>query len=206
MNETGRASGLDVSRETLERLEAYGALLRKWNPAINLVSPHSLERLWERHFHDSAQIFKLAEAGAAHWADLGSGGGFPGLVIAILAKESRPDLRVTLVESDQRKAAFLATVLRALDLPASVVAQRIEKAAPLAANVLSARALAPLAQLFSFAERHLAVDGWMLFPKGARWRDEVAAAEKTWSFDMEAVQSQTESGAVVLKIKGLKRV
>jgi len=206
MSSEEQSIGRDVSRETLERLETYETLLRKWNPAINLVSPQTLSQIWSRHFRDSAQIFDLASPSAKHWADLGSGGGFPGLVVAVLAKEFRPDMHVSLVESDQRKSAFLATVARTLDLPVQIHAKRIENIDPLRADVLSARALAPLAQLLGFADHHLATDGEMLFPKGARWRDEVAEAQKTWSFSHEAIQSQTDSEAVVLKIKGLKRV
>jgi len=195
-----------VSRETYARLEAYEALLKKWNAAINLVSAPSLAQVWTRHFLDSAQLFDLAAPTAKIWADLGSGGGFPGLVVAILAKEARPGLHVVLVESDRRKAAFLATVARELALAVTVRAERIEHVPPLEADVLSARALASLVQLLGFAERHLAPAGEALFPKGARWREEVAEAEKTWSFDLETQTSATESEAVVLKIKGLKRV
>jgi len=200
------ARQLDVSRETIARLVELEALLRKWNAAINLVSPQTLSQVWTRHFLDSAQLFELADQPPSLWADLGSGGGFPGLVIGVLAKERWPDMKLTLVESDKRKCAFLLAAIRALDLPATVRAERIEATAPLQAQVLSARALAPLAQLCGFAERHLATGGTALFPKGHRWRDEVASAQESWSFTFEAHPSMTEADAVILKIKGLHRV
>lgn len=198
--------GADVSRETLERLEIYESLLIKWNAAINLVSPQTLAQVWSRHFLDSAQLFDLAPPDVRHWADLGSGGGFPGMVVAILAKEKAPDMLVSLVESDQRKAAFLATVARTLDLPTRIHTRRIEQLDPLKAGILSARALAPLAQLLDFAERHLSIEGTAVFPKGTRWRDELAEAQKKWSFGYDVVPSRTDAEAVILKIEGLKRV
>lgn len=196
----------DVSRETMSRLETYEALLRKWNSAINLVSPKTISDVWSRHFLDSAQIFSFLPENARTWADIGSGGGFPGLVVAILAAEKRPELSVTLVESDRRKAAFLMTAAREMALNLRVLTDRIEAAAPLNADVLSARALAPLADLLGFAERHLAVAGTCLFPKGAKWREELAEAQKKWSFMIESHKSQTDSEAVILKIEGIERV
>lgn len=196
----------NVSRETSERLATYAALLRKWNPAINLVSKSSLADLQTRHFADSAQLFALCPPEAQHWADLGSGGGFPGLVIAILAAEAMPELKVTLVESDVRKAAFLSTVARETGVRASVVAERIESLPPLAADVLSARALAPLPQLLAFAERHLAPNGRALFPKGATHRAELAESLADWRFDLREHPSKTDAQAVILEIEGVSRV
>ena len=134
----------DVSRETQERLEIYGDLLTKWNPRINLVSKKSLDEMWTRHFADSAQIFALAPHSVDHWVDMGSGGGFPGLVVAILGQDGGSPRRMTLIESDARKAAFLRVVIRETGLTATVLNERIEKAAPQSANVLSARALTDL--------------------------------------------------------------
>lgn len=200
------AQRVNVSRETLSRLEGLERLLRKWNAAINLVSANTLEQVWTRHFLDSAQIFELAPETAKTWVDLGSGGGFPGLVVGILAKEARPDLRLTLVESDKRKAAFLIAAIRELGLNAVVRAERIEAAAPQHADVLSARALAALPLLLEFTERHLSRNGVALFPKGETWREELAQAQQTWSFQVEALPSQTDTEAVILRIKGLSRV
>jgi 16S rRNA (guanine527-N7)-methyltransferase len=195
----------DVSRETSERLEVFQALVRKWNPAINLVSRNSLEQMWERHVLDSAQIFSLSQSDAGLWADLGSGGGFPGLIVAILAADLKPDLRVALVESDQRKAAFLTTASQTLGLTTTVHATRIESLTPLAAEVLSARALAPLTDLLAHAERHLAPDGAALFPKGANHAAELGQALETWRFSYETHASATDPDAVIYSIRGLSR-
>ena len=199
------ANQVDVSRETIRLLERLETLLKKWNPAINLVSPRTLAEIWTRHFLDSAQILQSVAQAPQHWADLGSGGGFPGLVVGVLAKEQFPHMQLTLVESDKRKAAFLLNAVRDLGLSAVVADQRIESLDPLKADVLSARALAPLETLLSYAERHLSPAGIALFPKGNRWREEVAQAQQTWSFEVEPKPSATDPESVVLKIKGLHR-
>ena len=198
--------GLDVSRETAERLAEYAALLRGWNPKINLVSKQTLAAVETRHFADSAQLLALAPADATTWADLGSGGGFPGLVVAILAIEARPALRVTLVESDQRKAAFLRTVAQRTGVPVAVLAERIETIPPLGADVLSARALARLATLLDYAQLHLAPSGTALLPKGANWRAEVAEALERWRFRCENLRSATSPDAAILRIGEIHRV
>lgn len=198
--------GIDVSRETLDRLHAYVALLEKWNPRINLVARSTLGQVWERHFVDSAQVFGYAPEDAEHWVDLGSGGGFPGLVVATLALEYRPNLRVTLVESDTRKATFLRTVIRELGLNAKVIDKRIEAIEPLGADVLSARALADLSMLLVFSDQHLSEKGTALFPKGATWEKEVLDAQQTWRFSYDRFTSKTEAEAVILRIREVSHV
>lgn len=197
---------IDVSRETLERLDIYSDLLRRWTKKINLVAPSTLDDLWTRHFLDSAQVFSLAPADGKRWADLGSGGGFPGAVVAVLAKELRPDLEVFLVESDQRKAAFLRSVLRETDVVATVVVGRIEEVEPLHADILSARALAGLDGLLSYADRHLEKTGRALFLKGKKAGDEVEQALEHWRFDCETYSSKTDAEAVILSIGDIERV
>lgn len=194
-----------VSRETLARLKTYEALLRKWNPVINLVSRATLDDVWDRHFLDSAQLIDLAGRAWKTWADLGSGGGFPGLVVAILSAEQRPDARIILVESDRRKAAFLQTVAHETGLTPQVIADRAETVPPLSADVVSARALAPLGKLLPYAERHLSATGTALFPKGANHQAELHQALETWRFSYEATASVTDSAAVVYAIKGIAR-
>lgn len=194
---------LDVSRETFERLETYVALLRKWSPRINLVSGTTLENAWERHIRDSLQVLRAAENPTGHWVDLGTGGGFPGLVVALCQP---PNTQVTLVESDTRKATFLRTVLRETGTEAQVIAQRIEQAPPQAANILSARALAPLPKLLEFAERHLDPGGTALLPKGITWKNEIAAAQNSFSFEWDSITSETQNGAVILRIGAISRV
>ena len=195
---------MNVSRETQQRLEVYLGLLRKWSPKINLVSPASLKDAADRHFKDSLQVASLCPSGVSTWADLGSGGGFPGAVVAI-ALVNR-GVHVTLVESDQRKAAFLRAVSRETQTPFSVLARRIEDVAPMDADVLSARALAPLSKLLEFTDMHLAKDGVALFMKGGSWREEVASAEKQWRFTCNTHKSLTHPDAAVLEIGGLSRV
>lgn len=194
----------NVSRETLERLEIYAELIRKWNPKINLVSRNSLADLWERHVEDSLQVFSAVQP-KGHWVDLGSGGGLPGLVVAICAIE-HPDLTVTMVESDQRKSAFLRTCLRETGATARIISKRIESLESLEADVLSARALAELAQLLDYTDLHLKPGGIALFPKGVRWKKEVDAARQRWKFDLEPIKSKTESEAAILKITGVSNV
>ncbi len=199
-------SKLNVSRETLTRLEMLADLLVKWNPRINLVSKSTLNDLWSRHILDSIQVLRCAPQNVGHWVDIGSGGGFPGLVVALMAAEPEAPKKVTLIESDQRKCAFLRTVLRETGVKASVVTERIERAVPQEADVLSARALADLTLLCEFAERHLQTTGTAVFPKGARWQKELQSAQKSWSFDYEVVKSITDPEAVILKIGELNRV
>lgn len=198
--------GLDVSRETLERLEIYAKLLEKWTLKINLIAPGTVPTLWERHIRDSAQVFGVAGVGSGRWVDMGSGGGLPGVVVALLASEKAPELRVSCIESDQRKAAFLAVVSRETGVPFEVVPARAESVQPMAADVISARALAPLDRLLTLAARHLAPDGVAVFPKGARHEKERADAEKNWQFDCQTFTSYTDPAAVIYKVGVPRRV
>jgi 16S rRNA (guanine527-N7)-methyltransferase len=190
----------------MNRLEVYADLLKKWNPKINLVSKGTISDLWTRHFIDSAQIYAQVPEAFQSWVDLGSGGGFPGLVCAIIAAEKSPKAKFTLIESDARKSVFLRTVARETGINALVVTDRIEKAQPVMADVLTARALADLTSLLSFCERHLQESGIALLPKGVNWQKEVEDARKTWFFDCDPIKSETESGAVILRIGGISRV
>ena len=204
MSEVPDLGEYNVSRETSGRLRRFDDLLHKWNPTINLVSRASLKDSWTRHIVDSVQVFRCLDP-TGTWVDLGSGGGFPGLVVAILAADEKPGLRVTLVESDRRKAAFLRTVVRETGINCTVLAKRIEQVEPCNADILSARALANLTMLLSYADRHLSTSGTALFPKGATWKKEVEEAQKEWKFGSEAIMSKTDSSAVILKIKGVSR-
>lgn len=197
---------LDVSRETLDKLDRYRSLIKKWNPKINLISQKTISELWSRHVVDSAQIFEYAEADRLNWCDFGSGGGFPALVVSILSSEAIPNRCVTLVESDQRKAAFLATVAHDLSLNVRIIAERIENILPLQASVISARALASLDDLLSYSKLHLAPSGQCLFLKGEHWRDEVADAQKNWAFSFDPIPSITDSRSVILKVENIERV
>ncbi len=198
-------SDLNVSRETEARVTDYIDLLIKWNTTINLVSKTSIDQIWNRHILDSVQIFCFGRD-ALRWADLGSGGGLPGLIVAILALEKAPQMLVTLVESDQRKATFLRQVSQKLGLNTCVVSQRIESIAPLHADVVSARALAPLPLLCSFAIRHLAQGGVAIFHKGKSAQTEVSQARASWRFALDSHASSTDPSSSILLLKGLSRV
>ncbi len=197
-------AGLNVSRETKANLRKYVDLLVKWNKKINLISASTIGDLWSRHIVDSAQIYNLCPDVQGIWADLGSGGGFPGLVVAIIAKELNPNLKIVLVESDQRKATFLRTVIRETALSATVTTERIETLKSIGADVVSARALADLSDLLGFAKRHLRPDGIALFQKGAIWQKELVQARKSWSFQSQHIASVTAPKAVILKIERIE--
>lgn len=206
---SGRAElipGLDVSRETRDRLSDLAELTRKWTRRINLVSPATVSDLWTRHILDSAQLYPRAGGKIGHWVDLGSGGGFPGLVIASLLAEFQPGARLTMVESDVRKCTFLRTANRELGLTARIIAKRIEAVEPQDADVLSARALAPLPDLLAHAHRHLQPGGVALFPKGRRFSEEIRAARAHWRFDLEESGSITDPEAAILKLERIDRV
>ena len=197
---------LNVSRETIARLETYEAILKKWNPSINLVSKSTLDQIWSRHFLDSAQLWGHKPERARKWLDLGSGGGFPGLVIAALAADIAPDLTVTLVESDLRKATFLTMASQEMQINPQIHIARAEQLEPQAADVISARALAPLAKLLNYAERHAAPGAICLFSKGESHESELTEARKYWTFEVQKTPSVTGSGGVILEIGGFGRV
>ncbi len=190
--------GVDVSRETQGRLEILVATLGRWQKAINLVGRATLDDVWTRHILDSAQITSLIPQGAKTLADLGSGAGFPGLVVAAL----RPDLDVTLIEVDARKAAFLGEAGRRMGLkkPPRIVIKRIEEAEPVAADVVTARALAPLSQLLAWADRHRMDTAICLFHKGKGWQGELTEAMKDWDIECQPLTSVTDRDAVILRI------
>ena len=197
--------GQPVSRETRRRFEVFSKTFQTWNGSINLVSRRDAAQLWTRHIRDSAQLFTLRRPTDWSWLDIGTGGGFPGLIIAILAADTDPDLQVTLVESDHRKAAFLRSAALACGVQPKILTHRAESIPPQAADVVSARALAPLPQLLEHADRHLAPTGRALFPKGARSDAELASALATWHFTVQKIPSQTDPEGVILAIEGVRR-
>lgn len=196
----------DVSRETMDRFQRYEVLLTKWNAKINLISRATLLELWNRHFADSAQLAELAPKTTRVWLDFGSGAGFPGMVCAILAKDRGEALKMVLVESDQRKAAFLMTVARELDLDVEVICERVENVTCIQPDVISARAVASLSDLLTYSDRHRQDSTILLFPKGNSYESELTAAEKNWHIDVEVIKSITDSGSVILIIKDIDRV
>jgi 16S rRNA (guanine527-N7)-methyltransferase len=197
--------GLNVSRETFVQLEHFVDLVKKWTPKINLISKASVPVLWQRHIADSMQVFDLAPPNGL-WVDLGSGGGFPAIVAAIMSKGGGNYHQFILIESDQRKCAFLRTAVRELELNAMVRAERAEFVEPLSADILTARALTDLTGLLSFADRHLAAGGTALFSKGENWLKEHEAAQAVWSYSCENITSTTNAAAAVLRIQDIVRV
>jgi 16S rRNA (guanine527-N7)-methyltransferase len=227
------AAAFGVSRETIDRLTIYEALLRQWQKAVNLVAPSTLEAVWHRHFADSAQLVPLATAPRT-WVDLGAGAGFPGLVIAILLADrtvaptpdpspqgegepQRRTPRITLIESNARKCAFLREVVRQTGISTGahpgvvveILSTRIEKAATQsnlqAPDVVSARALAPLDKLLALAAPLFASSTVGLFLKGRDAAAELKAAESLWNFSVELVPSRTEREGRIVVIRNLGR-
>jgi len=193
-----RHIGVDVSRETRDQLEAFVHTLVRWQKAINLVGNTTLDSIWVRHILDSAQLKILIPERAKTLTDLGSGAGFPGLVAAAM----RPDLEVTLIESDARKAAFLGEAARRMELAKQpkIVVGRIEAVPPAVADVVTARALAPLGQLLKWAQPHRTDTAICLFHKGKGWQAELTEAMKDWDIPGKPFTSVTDLDAVILRI------
>lgn len=193
-----------VSRETFERLQAFEQLFLKWNRSINLAAPSTLDDVWRRHILDSAQLARIAPA-ATRWVDLGSGGGFPGLVLGFLLKE-RPGASIDLVESNRKKASFLQSVIGQFDLPARVVAKRIDDSYGLVSTpeIVTARALAALPDLLDLAAPWLTKGARALFHKGRDYRAEVEESTHRWAFDLVEHSSMTDAEGVILEITELR--
>lgn len=188
-----------VSRETLDRLRIYISLLTRWSARINLVSQGDLEHVWTRHIRDSLQWLPYLRQ-AARAVDLGSGAGFPGLILAMAGRA-----RFMLIESDKRKAAFLREAVRETGIDAEVHACRAQEAAVAPADVVTARALAPLDRLLPMAEPFLAPGGWCLFPKGRNVGAELTAACRQWDMDVEMAGSDVDPDSRLLIVHRMRR-
>ncbi len=198
------SSQIDVSRETREKLELLERELRRWQSVKNLVGPATLDQIWDRHIVDSLQLLDLAPE-AKTWIDLGSGAGFPGLVLAIAGQER--GLKVHLVESNSRKCAFLREIARLTGAQATVHAARLETVIPNfigKADVVSARALAALTQLLEWTEPMLKAGTIGLFPKGRDAEIELTEARKRWTFEADILPSRTDSEARILRITSIE--
>ena len=191
----------DVPRETQERLERFAALLREWSPRINLVSRRALDELWPRHIADSLQLLPLARRFPAPWIDLGSGAGFPGLILALASGR-----HVHLIESDHRKAAFLREAARMTATEVTIHVTRIESLQLPPVSLVTARALAPLVDLLTLATPFLLPDGVCLFPKGKTAEDELTAARARWHMRVERTVSITDPAATILELSELRFV
>ncbi|MER9733152.1 16S rRNA (guanine(527)-N(7))-methyltransferase RsmG [Mesorhizobium sp. M0217] len=193
-----------VSRETFDRLVTFEQLFMKWNRSINLAAPSTLDDVWGRHILDSAQLARIAPQ-AKRWADLGSGGGFPGLVMAFLLGE-RDGASIDLVESNRKKASFLQAVIGQFGLPARVVARRIDDSYTLvsAPEIITARALAALPALLDLSAPWLTKGSRALFHKGRDYRSEVEESTHRWAFDLVEHPSMTDAHGVILEVTDLR--
>lgn len=207
--EADRAKALaavPVSRETAARLDGFVQLLLKWQRTTNLVAPATLSEVWTRHVLDSLQLLALAPQ-ARTWVDLGSGGGFPGLVIACALAE-QPGARVHLVESNRKKAAFLREAARRLGVPALVHPRRIEDLVDNldeSADVITARGLAPLRGLLDLAAPLLKTGVIGLFPKGQDVETELTEAAKYWIVEADLIPSLTSAQGRVVVVRTARR-
>ena len=192
-----------VSRETAERLDAFAGELTRWQTVKNLVGRGTLDRIWTRHIADSLQLLDLAEG--EQWVDLGSGAGFPGLVLGIAALDERPGMQVALIESNARKCAFLRHIARLTGAAVTVHQARLEDViGPLGStNVVTARALAPLTDLIGWSEQLLKTGAVGLFPKGRDAAVELTEARKSWRFDADVFPSRTDSDARIIRVRSL---
>lgn len=196
--------GADVSRETWQALELYASRLAEWNRRINLVAPGDMERLWQRHILDCAQLHRLA-APDATWLDFGSGAGLPGLVIAILRREEGGHMHM--IESNHKKAAFLASMVAELRLHASVHARRVEDlhARLTGIDIVSARAVASLPRLLLLARPWLEAGAHALFQKGRDFGAELDQCRDAWQFDLLEHASRIDRDSVILELWGVRR-
>ena len=200
------AAAIPVSRETIARLQLYCNLLGEWGRAQDLVAPSTLGDIWHRHIADSAQLLQFAPPAAQRWVDLGSGAGFPGMVLAIMAAD-RPGFRMTLIESSNRKCSFLREVGRRTSAPVDILCMRIEKAATQRtlphAEVVTARALAPLGRLLELAQPFIAATTVALFLKGRDYTREIAEAQRRWRFQVRTTPSRTDPDGRIVEIRQL---
>ncbi|MEL6819381.1 MAG: 16S rRNA (guanine(527)-N(7))-methyltransferase RsmG [Pseudomonadota bacterium] len=196
-------SGVDVSRETFSRLDAFSEDFDAWANRINLVAPSTREEFWRRHVIDSLQLIAIRRD-AKVWADIGSGGGFPGLIIAIALADDR-DSRVTLVESNRKKCAFLQMAKAKYAPRTNVVPARIEEAIPKidAPEIVTARALADLETLLSMTRSWLEKSTAGLFMKGREYVGEIEKSRTHWQFDLVTYESRTAADSAILEVSKL---
>jgi 16S rRNA (guanine527-N7)-methyltransferase len=194
------AAATDVSRETLDRLRRYADLLATWNRRINLVGQGTLPDLWRRHMLDSAQLHSLIADPAGPLVDLGSGAGFPGLVLAAMGAAD-----VRLIESDRRKCAFLGEAARAMGVPVAIHAKRIEEVPPFIAATIVSRALAPLPELLDLASNFSNEHSMLLFLKGRSVDQELTRARKEWNMRVDQIPSRTDPEGTILRLEAISR-
>jgi len=195
------ATEIDVSRETLQRLQIYHDLLLKWNSRVGLVSKSTLGEIWRRHFLDSAQLIQCIPKKSKVWVDIGSGAGFPGMVLAILNAGT-----VHLVESNQRKCAFLHEVARRTQTNVEIHNERVEHLDPWPIDVITARAVAPVAKLLKLSRSFVTSDSTCLFLKGQDIDDELTEAGKYWNMSIDLTPSVADYRGTILRLTRVSHV
>lgn len=193
----------NVSHETFAKLENYHQSLVEWQQKFNLVANSTLENAWERHFEDSAQLFRFIPKEAKTLVDIGSGAGFPAMVLGIMAAELSPQLRITLVESVNKKTLYLNHVKELTEAPVNILNRRIENLKEKKFDVITARAVINLKDLLGYAHPLFRKNTLAIFPKGKNYEEEIVLARKDWFFDVETVSSTTSDEGVVLLIRNL---
>lgn len=199
-------SQYNVSRETISKLEQFAELLKDWNQKMNLVSRNSMEVLWERHILDSVQLINYISPTIKTLVDIGSGAGFPGLILAILMQEKIPDAKITLIESITKKTVYLKDMCERLKLSnVTVKNERVENLKITAPDVVTARAVAALDVLCGYVSKINGNKTESLFLKGQSYKEEIAAAQKNWKFDLEIFPNRYSADGVVLKLSRLRK-
>ena len=196
----------NVSRETYQKLERLVALLNEWQAKFNLVSNNSLPEVWQRHIADSAQLFKYLNKQVDSVYDVGSGAGFPALVLAVMAQEQYPSMKFTLIESITKKTLYLNEVKTVLNLSnVTVLNKRTEDVLLPPADVITARAVASLDKLLGYVFKFTNRQTKLIFPKGKSYREELETAAKLWNFKLEVCKNETSADGVVLLLENLRR-
>ena len=193
----------NVSRETFDRLKAYEASLKEWQNKFNLVSNASLEDAWERHFKDSVQLFKYIPEKSRILLDFGSGAGFPGMVIAVMAEEKMPNLKVKLIESIKKKTLYLNAVKDICKVRAQIINDRIENIPSFSADVITSRAMCNLNDLLKYSNRFSNKKTTLIFPKGKSYKEELKIAQKNWNFECNIFANEINPEGVILVINNL---
>ena len=193
----------NVSRETFDRLKAYEASLKEWQNKFNLVSNASLEDAWERHFKDSVQLFKYVPERSRILLDFGSGAGFPGMVIAIMAEEKMPNLKVKLIESIKKKTLYLNAVKDICNVRVQIINDRIENIPSFSADVITSRAMCNLNDLLKYSNKFSNKKTTLIFPKGKSYKEELNIAQKNWNFDCNIFANEINPEGVILVINNL---
>lgn len=193
----------NVSRETIDLLKTYEASLNEWQNKMNLVSKNSLPEAWNRHFEDSMQLFVLLPQGAEIVYDFGSGAGFPGMVLAVMAKEKTPYLKFKLVESIGKKTLYLKYVKEITGANVEVINERIENIKPEIADAITSRAMCSLTELLRYSRPFCGKKTKMIFLKGRNYKEELQIAKQEWNFKLEVLPSQESADGVILIITNL---